>query len=336
MKNIITTKNLTIGFEKNRKKPVILHSDLYIDLPEGEFCCLLGPNGAGKSTLLRTLVGFQNPIVGEIFLNNKNINNFSEKELSILVSIVITEKPDTENLSVKELVSLGRYPYTGFFGKLTLADNKIVEQAMEIVGIGNFKHRLVSQLSDGEKQKAMIAKAFAQDTPVIVLDEPTAFLDIPGRIEIMQLLRKLSANSNKTILVATHNLELALQFSDKIILLARDKEIVSGAPEDLVLQDKISSFFENKGISFEKLSGTFIVKSVFENTIQVSGDQPTKEWLSRALGKIGFNTDNKANTDLRIEIIDQSPSLVLFHDNKKILKTHLIEEIVRTIKNMKQ
>ena len=335
MKNIITTKTLSIGFEENRKNPTVLHSGLELQLPAGELCCLLGPNGAGKSTLLRTLVGFQKSIGGEVFLENKSINNYTEKELSLKLSVVLTEKTDTSNLTVFEVVSLGRYPYTGFFGNKTEKDIIKIKEALKIVGLEDFSNRYVSELSDGEKQKVMIAKAFAQETPVIFLDEPTAFLDIPGRIEIMQVLRKLSTESKKTILIATHNLELALQFADRIWLLARDKELITGSPEDLVLQDKISSFFEKEGIIFEKLSGSFIIKQKFEKTIEISGCEPAKGWVSRALGKIEYSTGKKGNTGLKVEISEEPINIRLHQNNKEILSTSLVEKLVSTIKELK-
>ena len=192
---------------------------------------------------------------------------------------------------------------------------------------------MVSELSDGEMQKVMIAKAFAQETPVIFLDEPTAFLDIPGRIGIMQVLRKLSTESKKTILVATHNLELALQFADKIWLLARNKQFITGSPEDLVLQDKISSFFEKEGISFEKLSGSFKIDRAFNKTIKLIGGGPEAEWISRALGKIGYKTGKTENTGLVIEVKSKPVSFKLYNNNKEILITDLVEDIIKEVRN---
>jgi len=334
MKEIITTNKLSIGFQKNNRSPLVLHADLNIHIPKGEFCCLLGPNGAGKSTLLRTLFGFQAPISGEILLNSRSIDKYTEKELSLLLSIVITEKPDIGNFTVSEIVSLGRYPYTGFFGRLTQNDKIKVDEAISIVGIEDLKNRYIAELSDGERQKAMIAKAFAQDTPIIVLDEPTAFLDIPGRIEIMQILRKLSFISGKTILIATHNLELALQFSDKLLILAREKDLATGAPEDLVMQNIISDFFVKEGMEFEKISGSFKIKQSFDQTIQLSGKSHAREWVSRALGKIGYNTGIKGDTGLSIELSESSPGIKLLHKNKEIISTDLIEELIQTVKKI--
>jgi len=332
MKQLITTTNLSIGFGKINKKPLVLHSGLELQLPAGELCCLLGPNGAGKSTLLRTLVGFQKPVEGNVFLENKSLNNYSEKELSLKVSVVLTETADTANLTVNEVVSLGRYPYTGFFGNKTDKDKKKINEAINIVGLEHFGSRFVLELSDGEKQKVMIAKAFAQETPMIFLDEPTAFLDIPGRIEIMQVLRKLSTESKKTILIATHNLELALQFADRIWLLAKNRKLIEGCPEDLVLQDIIGSFFEKEGISFEKLSGSFKIDRAFDKTIKIIGSGPEAEWISRALGKIGYNTGNTGNTGLEVEVNRDPFRFRLYLNNKEILNTNLVEDIIKEVR----
>ena len=190
-------------------------------LREGEVCCLLGANGAGKSTLLRTLAAFQPPLSGELRIGERPIKDIAPRELSTLVGIVLTDRIRTQGISVRDMVAMGRSPYTNFWGKLTEEDNRLVEEAMELVNITSFANRQISTLSDGERQKVMIAKALAQGTPIILLDEPTAFLDFPSKVEIMLLLGRLAHEMNKTIFLSTHDLDLALQTADCLWLMAK-------------------------------------------------------------------------------------------------------------------
>ena len=217
----------------------------------GELTCLLGANGIGKSTLLRTLSAFQPKLSGEIFIQGQEIEQYKDKELSMAISVVLTEKCEVRNMTVTELVGLGRTPYTGFWGTLDEDDKQIVERSISLVKIEKLADRMVHTLSDGERQKVMIAKALAQETPIIFLDEPTAFLDFPSKVEMMQLLHRLSRQTNKTIFLSTHDLELALQIADKIWLMDKMNGVIIGTPEDLSLNGSLSAFFAHKGIIFD-------------------------------------------------------------------------------------
>ena len=214
----ISLKNLAIGY-KNKK----LLSDISLSIPEGVLVCLIGANGVGKSTLLRTIAGFQEPLSGKFFLQGKNRDDLSNRDISRIISVVLTQKPDVMNITVEEMVGLGRSPYTGFWGSLSVADKGIVDEALEMVGILALKQRLIQTLSDGERQKTMIAKALAQQTPIVLLDEPTAFLDYPSKVEMMQMLHRLAAEKRKTILLSTHDLELAFQLSDTLLYIGKDR-----------------------------------------------------------------------------------------------------------------
>ena len=218
---------------------------------KGELTCLLGANGVGKSTLLRTLSAFQPMTAGEVLIEGHDMTSFSDKEMSRLIGVVLTEKPDVRNMRVRELVSLGRSPYTGFWGTNTKEDWAIVNEALEQVGITELRERLVDTLSDGERQKVMIAKALAQQTPVIYLDEPTAFLDFPSKVEVMLLLRRISQEGGKTIFLSTHDLELALQIADCIWLMDRSEGLHIGTPEELANQGLLGRFVEKRGIHFD-------------------------------------------------------------------------------------
>jgi len=209
----------------------------------GELTCLLGENGSGKSTLLRTLSGFLPPLSGEITILGKPLKEYREKELATVIGVVLTEKSNLQNMTVEELVGMGRSPYTGFWGRLTAEDKSKVGEALEMVGIAPLRDRLVQTLSDGERQKVMIAKALAQETPVIFLDEPTAFLDYPSKVEILHLLHRLSREMQKTVFLSTHDLELALQVADRLWLMAKGCGVHTGTPEELTEDGSLERYF---------------------------------------------------------------------------------------------
>ena len=202
MKETIKIQDLSIGYV-DKKEVKVVANHITATIFSGELTCLLGANGVGKSTLLRTLSAFQPKLGGKIFIEGKEISEFTDKQLSRVISVVLTEKPDIRNMTVEELVGLGRSPYTGFWGTLAKDDKVVVNNAIRLVGIESLQGRMIQTLSDGERQKVMIAKALAQDTPVIYLDEPTAFLDYPSKVEMMQLLYKLSRETDKTIFLST-------------------------------------------------------------------------------------------------------------------------------------
>lgn len=208
----ITTNRLTVGYRGHR-----VVEDISLSLPCGRLVCLLGPNGAGKSTLLRTLCGFQPPIEGTVTISGSDITTMSAAEVARLVSVVLTDRPLTPSLTAREMVGMGRAPYTGFWGRLSDDDRRLVSEAMQTVGIAPLATRRMGRLSDGERQKVMIAKALAQHTPVIVLDEPTAFLDYPSKVAVMKTLAQLAHDEGKTILMSTHDLELAAQLGDELM-----------------------------------------------------------------------------------------------------------------------
>ena len=246
----IEIRSLSTGY-RGKNNVTVVARDINARIFGGELTCLLGPNGAGKSTLLRTLSAFLPPVSGDITIMGRNLRDYTDKELSKLIGVVLTEKTDLRNMSVEDLVGLGRSPYTGFWGTLHEHDRRIVENAIDMVGITELRDRMIQTLSDGERQKVMIAKALAQETPVIFLDEPTAFLDYPSKVEIMQLLHRLSRTTGKTIFMSTHDLDMALQIADTIWLMDRDKGVSTGTPRELADQGTLARFFVRKGISFD-------------------------------------------------------------------------------------
>ena len=252
----IILKNLCIGYRtKNNIRTVA--EGINAAIRQGELTCLLGANGIGKSTLLRTLSAFQIIIRSqESGDRSQEIDAFTDKELSRVIGVVLTEKPDIRNMTVRELVALGRSPYTGFWGTLHDEDWQVVDEAIDAVRISGLRERMVHTLSDGERQKVMIAKALAQQTPVIFLDEPTAFLDFPSKVEMMQLLRRLAREQQKTIFLSTHDFELALQVADTLWLMesgdrSQETGVSIGTPRELAESGALARYVERPGITFE-------------------------------------------------------------------------------------
>ena len=246
---IISTGHLAVGY-RNGKQQVTLLKDLNLSLYRGELVALLGQNGAGKSTLLRALTCDEPPLGGTIEINGKNLLEMSQKERSRLIGLVSTERIQAGALTVTELVGLGRHPHTGFLGRLDEDDNKIVHQAMVDAGIIGKADEYMASLSDGERQKAMIARALAQETPVIILDEPTAFLDVASRIETMRLLRNLAHERGKAVLLSSHDISQSLMLADKLWLITTDRQVLTGSTRQLVADGAMDRLFENRDIHF--------------------------------------------------------------------------------------
>ena len=236
--NSVELNDLSIGYRSKQGVRVVAEG-LTAQLQRGQLTCLLGENGIGKSTLLRTLAAFQPKLSGSIMIGGRELESYSERELARTIGIVLTEKPDVQQMTVMELVEMGRAPYTGFWGRLNEDDRKACHEAIALIGIEPLKDRMVQTLSDGERQKVMIAKALAQQTPVIFLDEPTAFLDYPSKVDMLLLLRRISREAQKTIFLSTHDLELALQVADTIWLMDKSgkRKVESGKRKEKSAED---------------------------------------------------------------------------------------------------
>lgn len=255
---LIQLCDLTTGYTaKGRHIPIAEH--LNATLQRGTLTCLLGPNGAGKSTLLKTLSAFLPPLDGKVLVQGRPIGSYSPQELSRLVGMVLTERVDVPGMTVREMVAMGRSPYTGFWGTLSEADSRIVEEAMQTTGIKAFENRQVNTLSDGERQKVMLAKALAQQTPLILLDEPTAFLDFPSKVEAMLLLKQLAQQEGRAIFLSTHDLDLALQTADQLWLLHKGKPLCIGTPRELADNGLLPEFFQSSHIRFDSQALRFSI-----------------------------------------------------------------------------
>lgn len=246
---MLELRNLYIGYADDTKRSIVAET-LNASLPRGVLACLIGANGVGKSTLMRTMAAFQPPLRGEVCIDGKSVADYSAKELSEKIGVVLTERNMSADLTVEEVVGLGRIPYTTFWGTLTQADRRIVDEALAWVAIEELRYRKLHQLSDGERQKVMIAKALAQQTPVICLDEPTAFLDYPSKIAMMQLLKRLAHEQHKLILLSTHDLEIAFQTADYIWLLQQDG-LQTGTLDELSQRGAISAFLDSKDLYYD-------------------------------------------------------------------------------------
>ena len=332
--NTIHIKDLSIGYPgKGEVKVVAGHINAGIN--SGELTCLLGANGIGKSTLLRTLSAFQPKLSGEIFIQGQEIEQYKDKELSMASSVVLTEKCEVRNMTVTELVGLGRTPYTGFWGTLDEDDKQIVERSISLVKIEKLADRMVHTLSDGERQKVMIAKALAQETPIIFLDEPTAFLDFPSKVEMMQLLHRLSRQTNKTIFLSTHDLELALQIADKIWLMDKMNGVIIGTPEDLSLNGSLSTFFAHKGIIFDIETGLFRVDNEYITKLRLIGEGEGYAMVRKALQRNGILADKEVESEFFIEVGDlkKEGSFTVYSQKGEVSKADTIEELLEKILN---
>ena len=293
-KETIKIIGLDTGYSDRKHTTVITH-DINASLYSRELTCLLGPNGAGKSTLLKTLTAFLPPLKGEILIQGRTLKAYSESDLAKVIGVVLTERLNISNMSVDELVGMGRSPYTGFWGHMSDDDCRIVDESISLVGIEGLRGRMVQTLSDGERQKVMIAKALAQETPVIFLDEPTAFLDYPSKVEIMQLLQTLSRERDKTVFLSTHDLELALQIADKVWLLDKPHGVAIGTPEDLALMGEMTKYFHREGVTFDIVSGLFKIDHKLTDSITLEGKGPVINMIKKALARHGVSTDAKVS-----------------------------------------
>lgn len=242
MKHTLELIDATIGY-KAKSKTTVVAEGINGAFGTGELVSLIGRNGCGKSTLLRTIAGFQPLLSGRIMQEGKDIGEYSIQERARMLSIVTTHNEQVPNMTVYDLVALGRSPYTGFWGRLRTEDKEVIEESIRMVGVESYRDRIAMTLSDGERQKVLIAKAIAQETTVIVLDEPTSFLDYPSKVKTMQLLAKLAHDCKKTIIVSTHDLEQALQFSDTIWLLDEHKHLIIKSPAEMISEGILARSF---------------------------------------------------------------------------------------------
>lgn len=255
---ILQTTDLSIGYQSKKDRTTIA-SGINLELYAGELVGLIGANGIGKSTFLRTITNVQSKLDGEIHINQKALEAYSNLELAKVLSLVLTETVASKNLSVFELVALGRQPYTNWVGNLSSKDTQIVSKALQQTNIEDLKHKKCFELSDGQLQKVMIARALAQDTDIIILDEPTTHLDMYHKAYILKLLQTLAKDTNKTVLFSSHEIDLAIQLCDRLIVMTPN-DVVTDTPCNLIEKGTFETLFPKDMITFDNISGSFKVK----------------------------------------------------------------------------
>ncbi|WP_111670585.1 ABC transporter ATP-binding protein [Algoriphagus litoralis] len=280
-------KGLTLGYFHQKSKKEIL-SDLDFQLFSGELTCLLGPNGVGKSTLIKAILGQIKPWKGEILIETQSIENLGVEELAKRISVVLTDPVFPGNMTVGQLVALGRTPHTGWSGKLNSTDREIVEKALSDTKITYLRNERLSEISDGQRQKAMIARALAQDGKLMILDEPTAHLDLVNRFEIMELLRDIAAQKGKAVLVVTHDLDIAIETADRFWLLNCGTPLISGKPEDLIISGKINLLLPGEKYRFSVERGK-LESEIQDLRFEISGPKELVFWTRKAIQKAGIS-----------------------------------------------
>ena len=283
MENIIQAQNLDVGYSRN---PVV--SGINIEGMRGQVICLLGPNGAGKTTILRTLSGLLAPIRGAVEVEGINIDEMKKKEIARKLSLVLTNSAELPLATVYELISMGRTPYTNLLGHLSDEDKRVIEEALETVGASSLRERFYSQLSDGEKQKVMIARALVQEPELIILDEPTSHLDIKHKIEVVRVLQKLSNERGITCILSLHDIDLALKGCQTVLLINEGRVLAQGIPEDVIYEGVIQQLYGIKGAEYNELYGSVELKGPCRNDVFVTGGGSTGTSIYRALSRKGF------------------------------------------------
>lgn len=298
---ILTCTGLSIGYRNQKAVVKEVSKDLSLSLNRGELVCLIGPNGSGKSTLIRTLTGIQPALCGEVRLCDRTIEEFSPEEKARTLSVVLTSQVQAGFLTAFDIVALGRFPYTNWAGKLTGPDREIVSAALASVGAGDLAGRFIHEMSDGERQKVMIARALAQEPELMVLDEPTAFLDLPHKIETMRILRQVAQKMKKSILLSTHDLNLAIRCADQLWIIDRSGNMIAGTPEDLVLSGIFGSAFEIEGVHFDPERGEFSIPVEKRGTFTLSATESVERiWTLYALERIGFVQSSEGKADIHV------------------------------------
>ncbi len=327
----ILLQELSIGYKTGKQEKQILPK-LNMSIDKGELVALVGENGAGKSTLLRTIAKLQAPLNGTISFKNKQLSEWTRKDFARLVSFVSTEWINISNIKVEDLVALGRFPYTSWFGNLQQNDFDYVNQALEMVGMKAKAKKYFSELSDGERQRVMIARTLAQDTPIIIMDEPTAFLDLPNKYEIAHLLFRLTREQNKTILFSIHDLSIAMKEADKLWLINKN-ELIEGAPEDLILNRQLIDAFSINKLEFNSDTGEFYVPRKKGTDISINGKGEYFNWTVKALERLEFNVSCNKEATLSVKVDERNQSWIVTKGKNKST-CNSIYELSLTLKHI--
>jgi iron complex transport system ATP-binding protein len=319
---LLSTTALDVGFATASEMP--LFQNLNLTLHPGKLICFMGPNGVGKSTLIRTLAGLQKPLRGTVSIH-------PDKTTEHAIALVLTDKLASSNMTALELVTYGRYPYLDWNIRLSNTDRTIINQAMEATRVAHLQNKKLHELSDGQLQMVLIARALAQETPILLLDEPTAHLDLNNRVEIMNLLRKTAREKNKAILVATHELDLALQTADWIWLAGENRSLLNGIPEDLVLNGSFDTIFQLKG--FDLKTGKVQHEAYRESSVRLEGEGPEYLWTKNALERNGFMVSVHGSVRISINKEESNITWTVNHERRCKSIAELVSSLAGSGKN---
>jgi iron complex transport system ATP-binding protein len=284
--NILLLDSLEIGY-RTRRKSVPIRPPVSASSEGGELIAVIGRNGIGKSTMLRTIAGLQEPLGGAVYLNGKSISRYTRLESARLIGYISTEVIKVSNMKVFDLVALGRFPHTNWLGTINKYDLQAINDSIYLTGLNDLRSRNISEISDGERQKAMIARVLAQNTDIMILDEPTAFLDVASKYEIIHLMKGLT-RKGKTIVFSTHDFNIAVSQADKIWLILEDK-LIEGAPEDLMLNGAFEHLFDSTVVKFNASSGGFSFQTESKGNVYVKGKGVYLKWTERAITRAGYH-----------------------------------------------
>ncbi|MEI6277111.1 MAG: ABC transporter ATP-binding protein [Prolixibacteraceae bacterium] len=332
----VECKGVSIGYHERSSASAVVKSDVSLKAFGGEMVGLLGSNGIGKSTLLRTISGFQLPLSGELLIHGRSASDYTPVELAREMSFVSTEIVRVSNLTVREMVGLGRFPYTNWFGQLDGKDHQIINEAIHQVGLSGYENRLINRISDGERQRAMIARALAQDTKIMILDEPTAFLDISNKYEIVRILHKLAEEHGKCIIFSTHELNTALSMADRIWLMLNDR-VIDGIPEQVASDGYFEALFSNNPhLFFDSDKCDFRVRKESKGRIRLTATENELSWATKALERLGFDVITKDDTSGIPEIqVHQLDHGWLLSYSGKLIEIGSLGELCREVKNIR-
>ena len=330
--SLLQLNAVSAGYSQGGKSARTVVTPFSASIAPGSLICLIGPNGAGKSTLLRTIAGMQKPLGGQVLLHGRDMHRMNALERAKLVSIVLTQKADVGLLTGYELVALGRHPHTGWMGQLTEHDHRAVRRSIALVGAEHLADRQFNRLSDGERQKMMIARALAQEPELLILDEPTAFLDLPRRVECMALLSDLARRTGRTILLSSHDLDLALRYASRIWLLGYGGHVREGLPEDLVLNGDFEAAFQSASVSFDMLTGAFRPSAQWIGHVVLEGDGVQHIWTKRALEREGFSVASERVSNLPVIRVEATPKRWQFIQGDASTYCNSLEELMNIVR----
>jgi iron complex transport system ATP-binding protein len=319
---LLKSKDLSVGYRLKGGNKLAILSNLDLSIFSGELITFIGPNGCGKSTLIRSLIGLLPKLQGKVYFKNENLDSISFPERAQRIGVVLTDPVYERNMTVKELVTMGRYPHTNWLGQLSVEDKKMIAVSIEKVGLFHKKNARLGELSDGERQRAMIARVLSQDVELIILDEPTAHLDLSNRMEVLLLLKQLAHEFGKGILLSTHELSLAMQVSDRVWMVGNQQEFYNDIPEELIRTGLLDKTFGNDKISFQPWSASFELIAKDSRVIYAKGMGILQSCVVRLLKRLGFIVIfEDGNQEITIDVDEHKQEIIVTNGNVNVFHT---------------